>query len=499
MKILDAPTIKKADETTIKIQGITSLELMERAATQAYLWLKREFPDKETLFYLFCGQGNNGGDGLVIARLLSNDGYRVAACICETAGSPTPDFKANLEKLNELGIELNNKEIPEYTEGKLVIIDAIFGIGISRVPDDEVKRSICRINNSHATIISIDVPSGMFTDRKTDIAVKADVVLTFQCPKLALYLPQNYPYVKRTVVLDIGLDEDFINNTESKYSLIQEDDIAERYISPPFYAHKGTMGHALIIGGSYGKIGAIALSAKAALKSGCGLVTAYLPKCGYEVIQTLLPEAMVITNGKKTIKKINYDFKPQAVGIGMGIGQEQQTQHALHEFLKLQQRPLVIDADALNMLAYNKEWLNLLPKDTILTPHPKELERLIGKWDDDFEKLEMMKIFSRKYDIILVGKDARTIIVHNDEVHINSTGNAALATGGAGDVLTGIITGLLAQSYLPLNAAIVGVYLHGLTADIGAGEVSTQSFTALNIIDYLGKAFLEIESITCKN
>lgn len=492
MKIFDASVIKQADEVTITTQNITSLKLMERAATQAYLWLKKEFPDKETLFHFFCGQGNNGGDGLVIARLLTIDGYRVVVDVCETAGNPTPDFKANLEKLNREGIELNNKELYEYTKGKLVIIDAIFGIGISREPDDEIKQIINKINNSPATVVAIDVPSGLFLHRKTSIAIQADIVLTLQCPKLAFYLSGNYQYVKKVEILNIGLDEDFINSTATHYSLIQEEDIAERYISPPFYAHKGTQGHALIIGGSYGKIGAVGLSAKAALKSGCGLVTAYLPKCGYDILQSFLPEAMVITNGKKIIKSISYDFHPQAIGIGMGIGQEQQTQHALHEFLQLQQQPLVIDADALNILAYNKEWLTLLPKGTILTPHPKELERLIGQWEDDFEKLELMKTFSRKYDVILVGKDARTLIVYNDELYINSTGNAALATGGSGDILTGIITGLLAQSYSSLNAAIVGVYLHGLAADIGAGEVSSQAFTASDIIAYLGKAFLTI-------
>lgn len=489
MKIFDAHVIKKADEVTISSQNITSLELMERAANQAYMWLKKEFPDKETLFHVFCGQGNNGGDGLVIARLLHTDGYRVITDVCETAGRPTPDFNANLKRLNEAGIELNNKELYDYTKGKRVIVDAIFGIGLSREPDDEVKGIINSINSSKAIIVAIDVPSGLYLDRKTSVAVQSDVVLTFQFPKLAFYLADNYHYVKRIEILDIGLDDEFINAAESHYHLITKDVAHTIYKPTPFYAHKGNRGHALIIGGSYGKIGAVTLAAKAALKSGCGLVTAYLPECGYTIIQAAFPEAMALTNGEKFINHIQFSIEPKAIGIGMGMGQEQETQQAFYEFLQQERAPIVIDADALNMLSYNKEWLTLLPQNAILTPHPKELERLIGYWEDDFERLEKMKAFSKQYNVILVGKDARTIIVNRNEVFINSTGNAALATGGTGDVLTGIITGLLAQGYNPVNAAILGVYLHGLSADIGVSETGVEGFTATDIFKYLGSAF----------
>ncbi|RWX01503.1 NAD(P)H-hydrate dehydratase [Flavobacterium cerinum] len=494
MKIFNAVQIRQADEMTVTKQNITYNDLMERAGREVFLWLKMQFPDKETIFHFFCGQGNNGGDGLAAARLLQTDNYKVVLDIIEDAGKPTPAFTANLKKIEEAGIQSNQNTVYEYEKGRLVYIDALFGIGLTRDLNDAIKQAIENINNREAIIVSIDVPSGMFMDRKTDIAVRSDVVLTFQFPKLALYLPGNASFVKEVAVLDIGLDNEFIKNTVTDFYFTDEFEAQSRYKPVTHNAHKGTQGHALIIGGSYGKIGAICLSAKAALKSGCGLATAYLPKCGYTVLQTSFPEAMVLTNGEEHITQISFDFQPKAIGIGMGLGQHQETQKALYDFLKIVSVPLVIDADALNILSYNKEWLKLLPENTILTPHPKELERLMGSWKDDFEKIEMMKSFSKEYKLVLIAKDAYTMIVYNGTVHINSSGNAALATGGSGDVLTGIITGLLAQSYSPVDAAIFGVYLHGLTADIGIRETAKQVFIASDILKYMGKAYMDIEA-----
>lgn len=260
-------------------------------------------------------------------------------------------------------------------------------------------------------------------------------------------------------------------------------------------AHKGTQGHALLIGGSYGKMGSITLSSKAALHSGCGLVTAFIPKCGYEILQIAIPEIMVLTDkNKKHLTKISFEIKPQAIGIGPGIGQEERTQKALHQFLKNNQAPLVIDADALNILAQNKEWLELLPEKAILTPHPKELERLIGKWFSEEDKFETAINFSKKYNVIIVMKGAPTHIIEAETIYENTTGNAALATAGSGDVLTGIITSLLAQSYDPIDAALLGVYLHGLTADIALPETGYESFIASDIIQNLGHAFLSLKN-----
>jgi len=260
--------------------------------------------------------------------------------------------------------------------------------------------------------------------------------------------------------------------------------------------HKGSQGHALLIGGSYGKMGSVCLSSKAALKSGCGLVTAYIPKCGYSIVQTVVPEAMVITDeSEMVIQQIEFDLQPNAIGIGMGLGQSHETQFAFYNFLKTNEAPLVIDADAINIISHNQEWLSLLPKNTILTPHKKELERLIGTWQSEIEMLQKVVELSTKHELIVVVKGAPTHIVHGTTIYKNTTGNPALATAGSGDVLTGIITSLVAQRYEPLYATILAVYLHGLAADIALPEMGYQAFIASDIIAYLGKAFLSLEKI----
>ena len=259
--------------------------------------------------------------------------------------------------------------------------------------------------------------------------------------------------------------------------------------------HKGIQGHALLIGGSYSKMGSVCLSSKAALKSGCGLVTAFVPKCGYEIVQITFPEAMVLTDeNEKVLSNIKYNFDPNAIGIGMGIGQDVLTEKAFHHFLLNNKTNLVVDADGLNILAKNKNWLSLLPSKTILTPHKKELERLIGTWQSEEEKLEKVIQFSLEHDLVVVVKGAPTLVIYHSEIYQNTTGNQALATAGSGDVLSGIITSLLAQNYKPKNAAILGVYLHGLTSDIATPEMSYQSFIASDIIGYLGKAYLSLEN-----
>jgi len=270
--------------------------------------------------------------------------------------------------------------------------------------------------------------------------------------------------------------------------------ILKRYKSIDKHTHKGIQGHAVLIGGSYGKIGAIALSSKACLKTGCGLVTVFIPRCGYEILQTSNPEVMVVTDvQEKYISKIEFDFTPQAIGIGPGIGLQPETQNAFHEFLVNDKTPLVIDADALNILSQNAAWISLLPNKTILTPHPKELERLIGKWNSNAEKFEKTVAFSKLHQLIIVMKGAPTFIIDGETIYENTTGNAALATAGTGDVLTGMITSLLAQSYEPIDAAILGVYLHGLTADIALPETGYQSFIASDVIANIGKAYLSLE------
>ncbi len=258
--------------------------------------------------------------------------------------------------------------------------------------------------------------------------------------------------------------------------------------------HKGLQGHALLIGGSYGKMGSVCLSSKAALKSGCGLVTSFIPQCGYAIIQIAIPEVMVLTDeNEKVLTDIHYDFEPDAIGIGMGMGQDSLTEKAFYNFIINNKSALIVDADALNILSKNKNWLSLLPKKTILTPHKKELERLIGTWQSEDEKTAKVIELSLDFDLIIVVKGAPTLIVNGSEIYENTTGNQALATAGSGDVLTGIITSLVAQNYEPFHAAILGVYIHGLTADIAVSETGYHSFVASDSIAYLGKAFLSIE------
>lgn len=276
---------------------------------------------------------------------------------------------------------------------------------------------------------------------------------------------------------------------------INHKEILKRYKPLQPQTHKGTQGHALLIGGSYGKIGAVSLASTAALKTGCGLVTALLPKCGYTILQTTIPEVMVITDVHENyLSKIDFSIKPQAIGIGPGIGREPATQNALHDFLKSNTKPLVVDADAINILAKNPSWISLLQPKNILTPHQKELERLIGTWENEAHKMKMVIDFSILHQVIVVLKGAPTQIVDGEIIYENTTGNAALATAGSGDVLTGMITSLLAQSYEPLDAAILAVYLHGKTADIALPKTGQESFIASDIIKYIGKAYLSLGS-----
>ena len=275
--------------------------------------------------------------------------------------------------------------------------------------------------------------------------------------------------------------------------LIDQAEILKRYQPIDTHTHKGIQGHALLIGGSYGKIGAMTLSSKACLKTGCGLVTVFIPRCGYKIVQTANPEVMVLTDAAvKYISRIGFNFVPQAIGIGPGIGQDIETHSALHRFLKTNEIPLVIDADALNILSQNKQWLSFLPEKTIFTPHLKELERLIGTWNSDAEKIEKTIAFSKQHDLVIVMKGAPTQIIYGNTIYENTTGNPALATAGTGDVLTGMITSLLAQSYEPIDAAILGVYLHGLTADIALPQTGYQAFIASDCIEHIGKAYLSL-------
>ena len=498
MKIFNAEKIKELDKLTIETQKITSLELMERAALQAFLWLVNHFHDKKTVYHIFCGVGNNGGDGLVIARMLKQNYFEVHVYVVPFSEKFSNDFDSNLERLKECNLTYEvinaDSEFPDIAENH-IIIDAIFGIGLTRVMDSWLQLLIQKINYHQSFTVSIDIPSGLFLNQKTNLAIHSDVVLTFQLPKLAFYLPDNENFINEIVLLPIDLDEKAIEFIPSNYFYTNLNEIKKRYKPISKFSHKGTQGHVLLIGGCFGKIGAMVLASQAALRSGCGLATVFIPKCGYEILQTATPEAMVITDEDyHKISNIAFNFQPKAIGIGMGIGQDAATAAAIFDFLKNNFIPLVIDADALNILSENKEWLSLLPKNSILTPHPKELERLIGTWNDDFDKIEKVKAFAKTYHLVVLIKGAFTLIIDEKNVFVNSSGNQALATGGSGDVLSGMITSFRAQGYSAVDAALLGVYFHGRTADIAMNDMGYEGFIASDIIKYLGKVFLELKN-----
>ncbi|MEP3208656.1 MAG: NAD(P)H-hydrate dehydratase [Maribacter sp.] len=498
MKLFSGEQIYAADKFTIAKQQISSDILMERAAVQIFNWIHTRMQGAPVKIHLFCGIGNNGGDGIALARHLQEHGYDIAVYVVNYSKTRSKDFLINLERLKDRKIwpEFLDADSPLPTIGKDdIIVDAIFGIGLNRSPDPWVVNLMGHLHKTEAFILSVDIPSGLFTDRAPsdeNAIIKANFVLSFQTPKLVFFLPDTGSYIDQWEVLDIGLDPEYLMTTETAYDLIGKHDVLPFYIPRKKYSHKGTYGHAMVVGGSKGKIGAVILASKACLKSGAGLVTAYVPDCGYVPLQTALPEAMVLTEGEEVISSIDFEMVPSVIGIGVGLGTHDNTTKAFSDFLEKNQKPLVIDADGVNILGKNKDLLKKLPSQTILTPHPKELERLIGKWKDDFDKLKKTKTFSKKYNCIVVIKGAHSITVYDDKGYINTTGNPGMATAGSGDALTGIITGLIAQGYAPLKAAIFGVYLHGKAGDIAVEETAYQALTASDIVGGIGKAFIDL-------
>ncbi len=488
----------KADKATIEISGITSTELMEHAATQCFHWLHTRLQGQKVKIHVFCGIGNNGGDGLVIARHLHQHGYNVNCYVVNFSEKRTEEFLVNYNRLKEIGewptVINNENDFPDVAFEDIVI-DAIFGNGLTREPEGFTKKLIEYINNTKVFTLAIDFPSGLYSNSSVtdkNAVLKAGHTLTFQTPKLAFLLPENKDFINTWEVIDIGLDTDFIEGLKPQNNYITKNEILPMYKPRNKWSHKGTYGHSLIIGGSFGKIGAVTLASKAALKIGSGLVSAYVPKCGYNIIQISVPEAMVEVDNDAALEYYNFKTKATVIGIGPGMGTVEKTALGFELFIKENKLPLVIDADAINLLSQNKLLLKYLPKNTVLTPHPKELERLVGTWKNDFEKLEKITKLSQDYNLIIVLKGTHTVVVNGTSKYFNSTGNPALATAGSGDVLTGIITGLIAQGYKPVNAAIFGVYLHGKTADIAIQNTAHETFTASTILDYLPKAILDL-------
>jgi NAD(P)H-hydrate epimerase len=498
MKILSAEQIKVCDAFTIQNEPITSIDLMERAAMACIKHIVKN-ASIDSNFIIFCGKGNNGGDGLAIARFLIKRNYSVKVFVVNQSQNSSNDFNINLERLKELKPEIifniENEEDLKTIEfpPSTLIIDALFGIGLNKPLSGIAATLAGFLNATKLFIISIDIPSGLYADKpngNNDVIVRSSVTLTFQFPKLSFLMPQNGIYVPEFKVLDIGLDKTFIQNISTPYHYITKIDLQPLLKQRAKFSHKGDFGHALLVAGAYGKMGASVIAAKACLRSGAGMLTIQTPKKGIEILQSSIPEAMVNADAdEELISELPSMHKFTAVGIGPGIGTNAVTESVIKKLLNYT-LPMVFDADALNILANNKTWLSFLATDTILTPHVKEFDRLTQKHISDFERLETAKQFSIKNSCIVVLKGAYTQTVMPDgNVFFNSTGNAGLAKGGSGDTLTGILLGLLARGYTPPQAALIGVYIHGSAADNAIKKIYIESLLATDVINRIPKAF----------
>lgn len=500
LPIFSAQEIKAIDAFTIQSEPISSIELMERAALKCTQWIIKQY-DLKHIFKVCCGLGNNGGDGLAIARQLLELGYKVEVFIINYSGNYSKDFLINKKRLegsfSKFIMEVNDvKQLPHFRASDIVI-DALFGIGLSKPLSGLAAECVQHINKSKATVVAIDVPSGLFADKHSGTSlyiIKAQHTLTFQNPKLAFMFAENNSYVGKGHVLDIDL-----RWPKSVYDSCQvfyvTEQVIKQLIKPRSkFSHKGSFGHSLLVVGSMGKMGAAIMSAHALLRSGAGLLTVCIPQCGYDIMQTSVPEAMALVKGNDHIEFNELDVANYSViGIGPGIGTEQKTQQSVKVILGSFKKPLVIDADALNAISLNKEWLALIPENSILTPHPKEFERLTKPVTNDFDRHELQIEFSKQNKVFVVLKGAHTCITTPDgNSYFNSTGNSGLAKGGSGDVLTGLITGLLAQGYTSFEASVIGVYVHGLAGDITKEEQGEVAMIPTDVIENLPTAFKQL-------
>lgn len=503
LKILPIEDIRELDAYTIINEPVRSIDLMERAAHECYKWISSTVNDVSS-FKVVCGMGNNGGDGLAVARKLHQDGHTVEVYYVRHALEASEDNKKNFDKIADVaGLIVTEifEEDPliEINDGDIVI-DALVGSGLNKPVTGFLAEIIKQINISNGYVIAIDIPSGLFADspspdsNKTAI-VKADYTLSFQLPKFAFFMPENDKYVGKWILLNINLSRDFINNSSSSFFLTQKNDCKDILRPRQKFAHKGTYGHGLIIAGSLGKIGASILAAKATLRAGAGLVTAHIPICGMNAMHAAVPEVMIDLDDSETHLTTFPDLSIyNAIAFGPGAGMHQDTQNTLKLLIQVTKSPLIIDADGLNILSENKTWLSFLPPDSILTPHPKEFERLTSKADNHFSRIEILRAFAQRFKLYVILKGAWSAIACPDgTIYFNPTGNPGMATGGTGDVLTGILLGLKASGYSSKEACILGTWLHGKAADIAVEKNSQPSMIASDIIDYLGKAFKKLE------
>ena len=501
MKLFTGAQIHELDKFTIDNEPIKSIDLMERAAKAITTAIAAEWP-ATTPVVIFAGPGNNGGDALAVARMLTEKSYSVQTFLFNISGRLSEDCAANKARLIDKKVkgfvEVTQEFEPPRLESGMLVIDGLFGSGLNKPLAGGFASLVKYINSSQAKVVSIDVPSGLMTeDNSYNIRaniIRADMTLTLGQKKLSFLFPENQQLIGRLKVLDIRLSQEGINKIEANYSITEENDIRPLLLSRNPYAHKGNMGNALIIAGSYGMAGASVLATQACLRSGAGKVYTHTPKQNSIVLQISAPEAIIQFDRDETVFSEAVDTEDfDALGICPGLGTSEQTAVALISQLRRSQCPIVADADALNILANHRAWLQQLPKGIILTPHPKELERIEGHCNDSYERLNKARNLAEQLEgyVILKGHNS-ALCMPDGHVIFNSTGNAGMATAGSGDVLTGIITGLLARGYKQHDACLIGMYLHGLAGDIAARELGEESVIASDIIRYLPQAFRKL-------
>ena len=492
MKIFSAALVRQWDAFTIANEPVSSINLMERAATACYNWLTTHLK-VPTPFAIFCGTGNNGGDGLVIARMLLQAGHTVSVYILAGEKS-SEDFCINLERIKPYEIDLNfiDNIATVIIKKDAVLIDALFGTGLNRPLQGFAADLVCFINDTGRPIISIDIPSGLFADAcsEENTVIRASHTLSFETNKLAFLMAENNKYTGNIHLLKIGLAPDFYGDANTTFCTIDQDLIVSLYKPRNQFSHKYNFGHALLYAGSKNMMGAAILSAKGCLRSGAGLVTVFTDENTQPIIQTALPEAITATETHVEL----LSQKKSATGIGPGLALTEFNQHVLHQLIKGYAGPVIIDASALQILSSNIEVLKERRKNTvILTPHTGEFEKLFGKTDNDFERMQLALSRSVELGCYIVLKGHHTLIACPDgDIFFNTTGNAGMATAGSGDVLTGILTGLTAQGHSPKDSCILGVYLHGVAGDVAAEKMSQEAMIAGDITDCIGEAYKKI-------
>ena len=497
--ILSSNQIREADAHTIEHEPITSIDLMERASRT---FIKRfcEFVSIDHHIKVFCGLGNNGGDGLAIARMLINQKYKVHIYIVGNVDLGSMDFEINCSRLQwykDLHRIKEERDFPLLNQHE-IIVDAIFGSGLSRPIEGLTGQIVEHINHAGCKIVSVDIASGLPTDQKPagKQVIRPWKTITFQVPKLAFYQPSLAKHVGDWYVESIGLNEDFLGDQKSFYHQLEQIDIRQMLKPRTKYMHKGDAGKLQLIAGSKGKMGAAVLSARAAMRAGAGLLTVHVPACGVAILQVSLPEAMVkVGESDQVFSGQLAASENHILAIGPGIGTHDETVKAFTFTLKSATSAMILDADALNILARNKDLLHFVPKQSILTPHPVEFQRLVGEWEDDYEKLALLRTFCIDYNLNVVLKGANSAICDADGVVcFNPTGNPGMATAGSGDVLTGIVAAFLTQGYAPKESLRMAVFLHGRAGDLAVKKVGQISLIASDIIDHLPLAIGQVLS-----